>query len=309
MTLRRITLALFLAIALLAPVLASAQAPDLPGRFPTGTSQEVAATIVALEERTGFDGPRDLLTAPYSTTTVQALAEAVDHPAPQVRETALRLLALTVRQLDPPSEDLHQVILPAVRRDLATVDPAAGPQAERTAELARRVVWHAEIGALDHEGQRLEALAAALDDRTDGYYYPIAALDYLADLATEGTRELLEEKIAESERRSVSPKLMQRVRTTGVKVDLRIRMRELAPEAQVELLNEALVASLPDHSQPARDLQAWIVRRIGERDGTAAERVLDSLAGDETIRADLRYEAERALGDPGPRRPELPERR
>jgi len=279
---------------------AAAPAPAVPPaplekKVPAGTAEEVRETIVTLQRLAGFDAARDLLTLPYRGETIDALVEAAWAPALEVRNTALHLLALAVRQLDLPDEALYQRILPALRGIAETAARPRSAEDQRTVELARRVLWHAEIRGLTHPGQRLEALAAALDDRRDGYYYPIEALSYLAEMGTDDARRLLETKLAESEHRSLSPKLLARVRATIEKVDLQLQLRTLGSEAQVAALTDALIASLPDRSLPARDFQIWVVRQLGDRKTEAANQVLSRVAADDTLFLDLRYEAEREV--------------
>ena len=286
----------------------AATTPPLHAKeVPAGTPEDVREAVLGLEELVGYDRARGLLTRPYREETVEALVEAVSSPVAAVQRAALELLALAVRQLDLPGEILHQRILPPVRGITETTGPQS-PERARAAELARRVLWHAEIRALTHPGQRAEALAAALDNRQDGYYYPIEALAYLAEMGTQDAREVLEAVLAATERRSLSPKLVARVQITTMKVELKMRLRDLAPEAQVTVLSEALVASVPDLSLPARDFQAWVVRELGARRVEASKRVLAQLATNEALRPDLRYEAEQELARLGerpgaPRRP------
>jgi hypothetical protein len=63
----------------------------------------------------------------------------------------------------------------------------------------------------------------------------------------------------------------------------------------VLLLTDALIASLPDPSLPARDFQTWVVRQLGSRHVEASEQTLSRLVDDEALRSDLRYEAEQEL--------------
>jgi hypothetical protein len=278
---------------------------------PAGTPEQVRDAVLHLEQFVGYDRDRDVLTLPYREKAVEALVEALASPVPEVQLSALQLLSLAVRQPDLPGEVLHQRIVPAVRGILEGSRPEGSPEKVRALELARRVLWHAEIRALTHPGQRVEALAAALHNRQDGYYYPIEALAYLAEMGSLEVHEVLEGVLSENERQRLSPKLVARVRTTLTKVELKMRLRGLPPEAQVTTLRESLVASLPDLSLPARDFQTWALREIGARRGEEAKRALSQLATDGTLRPDLRYEAEqelRQLSEPLPARPQPPAR-
>jgi len=262
---------------------------------PAGTPEGVRDAVVSLHELMGYDAARDLLTLPYREEGLDSLIAEAWSPVFEVRSTALQLLALAVRQLDLPEETLHQRIPEAMRAMVDAAEPEGSPEAVRTSELAQRVLWHAEIRSATHPGQLLDALTAALGNRQDGYYYPIEALSYLADIGTEGARDVLDAKLAESANRSLSPKLLARVRTTRDKVDLQVQLRTLDPEAQVLLLTDALIASLPDPSLPARDFQTWVVRQLGSRQVEASEQTLSRLVDDEALRSDLRYEAEQEL--------------
>ena len=168
------------------------------------------------------------------------------------------------------------------------------------------MLWHAELRDLTFEPQRIEALKRSLDSREDGYYYPFAALSYLAKLGDEAARAALEEKLAESERRSLSAKLLEETRTTLNRVDLQIRLRDLEPAAQARELAAALATTLPDRSFPGRRYQVWLLRQLGERGAAReAEEALRQVAGNAALGEDLRHEATQLLGARGAPRPEV----
>ena len=272
-------------------------------RYPSDVSAETVQAVERLEELTGFDGQRNLLTRSFDEAAAQALLEALRSETFEVRQTALRLLDLTVRQQDVPAGYLLGVIRPAVEQSERSVRGASDVRGKELSLLARRVLWQIEVSRIPAGPQRAEFLKGYLDNRQDGYYYPFQALEHLAALQTPTAREIMAGKIEESTRRSVSQKLIEQTRVGIRRFDLLDRLEGMEPAAQVRLLAEELTRSMPDQSLPGREFQTWVVRQIAMRDTADSRELLRMISQDESLGAGLRYEAGESFKSLQARRP------
>lgn len=288
---------------LLGAAAARAGGSEPPARkFPSGVPAETIQAVERLEELTGYDGQRDLVTRPFDEAATQALLEALRSDTFEVRQTALRLLDLTVRQLDVPAGYLLGVVRPAVEQSERSVRGASDVRGKELGLLARRVLWQIEVSQIPAGSQRAEFLKGYLDNRADGYYYPFQALEHLAALQTPAAREAMAAKIEESTRRSLSQKLVEQTRIGIRQFDLLDRLEGMEPAAQVRLLAEELTRSLPDRSTPGRGFQTWVVRQLAMRDTAGSREFLRTISQDESLDAGLRYEAAESVKS-------MPERR
>lgn len=273
-------------------------------KYPSGVSAETIQAVERLEELTGLDGRRNLLTRSFDEAAAQALLEALRSDTFEVRQTALRLLELTVRQQDVPARYLLGVIRPAVEQSERSVRGASNVRGKELGLLARRVLWQIEVSQIPAGSQRAEFLKGYLDNREDGYYYPFQALEHLAALQTPAAREAMAAKVEESTRRSLSQKLVEQTRIGIRQFDLLDRLEGMESAAQVRLLAEELTRSLPDQSIPGRGFQTWIVRQIAMRDTAGSREILRTISQDESLDAGLRYEASESVKSMPARRPE-----
>lgn len=273
-------------------------------KYPSGVSAETIQAVERLEELTGFDGQRNLLTRSFDEAAAQALLEALRSDTFEVRQASLRLLDLMVRQLDVPSGYLLGVVRPAVEQSERSVRGASDVRNRELGLLARRVLWQIEVSQIPAGSQRAEFLRAYLDNREDGYYYPFQALEHLAALQTPAAREVMATKIEESTRRSLSQKLLEQTRIGIRQFDLLERLEGMEPAAQVRLLAEELTRSMPDQSLPGRGFQTWVVRQIAMRDTPGSREFLRTISLDESLEAGLRYEVAESFKSMQSRRPE-----
>jgi len=291
------------ALLLGAAAVRAGESEPITRRYPSGVSAETIQSVERLEELTGFDGRRNLLTRSFDEAAAQALLEALRSDTFEVRQTALHLLDLTVRQQDVPSGYLLGVVRPAVEQSERSVRRASDVRNRELGLLARRVLWQIEVSQIPAGSQRAEFLKGYLDNREDGYYYPFQALEHLAALQMPAAREAMAAKIEESTRRSLSQKLIEQTRIGIRQFDLLDRLEGMESAAQVRLLAEELTRSLPDLSTPGRGFQTWIVRQIAMRDTAGSREFLRTISQDEALDAGLRYEAAESIKSMPERRP------
>lgn len=283
-------LVLFLSPALFA----SGSSTELGKKLSYDSPAEAAEAIRQIEDAVGLDVERQLLLRPYDESAVDTLIDALGSPFDEAKVAGLNLLALAVKQLDIPAEVLNHTIVPAARAVEERYRSAASAEEARLAELARRVLWHARVKAMTSQGQRLEFLTAQIENREDGYYYPFEALEYLADMGTQNAQAALEGKIAESQRRSMSGKLLEQVQVARREVEIRIRLREADAATQSAELRNALLASREDRSFAGQSFRVWVIREMAARKLEGLTDLLNQVSGDPDLEPRIRYEAEQA---------------
>jgi hypothetical protein len=227
--------------------------------------------------------------------TLNTLVDGLKSPFDEAKAAALDLLALAVKQLDVPTSALRQTITPAAAAVEERYRGAAAVEEARLAELARRVLWHSSVKAMTSDRQRLQFLQSQLENRQDGYYYPFEAIEYLVAMGNQDSMTVLENKLAEGQRRSLSEKLLQQVRMAQREVEIQIRLRGNDTATQAVELGAAFVASRGDRSFAGQDFRVWLIRQMADRRLEGLEELLSQASKDGTLERRVRYEAEQAV--------------
>lgn len=288
-------LALALSSSLLWVVSAFGQPEPFGKRLPSDSSPDAVEAVRQIEAAVGLDVERQVLLRPYEETSLITLVDGLDSPFDEVKAAVLDLLALAVEQLDIPGDILRRTVLPAISAVEDRYRSAPAPEEARLAELARRVLWHARVKAMTSDQERIQFLRGQLDNREDGYYYPFEAIKYLVALGNQDSKVVLENKLAESQRQSLSEKLLRQVRMAQREVEIQIHLRGSDAATQAAELKEAFLGSRADRSFAGQDFRVWLIRQMVDRDLKVLDALLSEAAADVTLEPRARYEAEQAV--------------
>jgi hypothetical protein len=289
-----VTVALAVSSSLLSAAAGSGQ-PRLEGKkLPYDSSPDAVEAVRQLQAEVGLDIERQVLLRPYEETAVNTLVDGLRSPFDEVKAAALDLLALAVKQLDIPEDVLRQTIMPAAAVVEERYRGASAVEEVRLSDLARRVLWQARVKMMASDWQRLEFLRSQLDNREDGYYYPFEAIELIVGMGTQDAGAVLESKLAESQRRSMSGKLLQQIQAGRREVEIQLRLRGSDAAAQAAELGEAFVSARGDRTFAGQGIQVWLIRQIAGRHLHELDGLLSQASEDVALEPRVRYEAEQA---------------
>ncbi len=260
-----------------------------------GGQRQEKRHIFELESAIGFDPRRTLYTRPYEPQITALLVEELNSLSRERQRVALGLLAEFVKQLEVPASDIYDTVIPQIEEIQRTLGTSTSTDSIEFVRLAKRVSWQVRIKELTRTSERLEFLRGYLEDRADGYYYPFQAMDYLVQIGTNEAKGILEEKYAESRSRSMSEKLLERLRISIEEIDLLERLTNLPPQSRVAELENELIQAKARQSTFRQEFRVWLIRTVARISNPASRDLLRRIWEDDTYDIFLRYEAQEAL--------------
>ena len=272
----------------------------LSKRFPSDVPKEVEQEILQLESRLGFDTYVQQFTKPYSEEMLSVLAQALNCQYPPVKESALRLLAEMIKQLDVPLSTLDFTILPAVEEIQRKARSSADDIDIDLGRLAQRVLWQIQLKEIPAGSQRLAFLRNNLENLSDGYYYSFEAMDHLVQLGSDEAKQILEGILPEEEKRRVESgvrddRISGKASVSITKITLLQKLYNLSPQAQVIELNNLISSHKDDQEFFNKELVIWLIQKLATVKDQSAKEVLKHIWQDPSYNWEYQYIAQEEL--------------
>ena len=276
-------------------------------RYQWETSLDDREPIRQLERAVGFRGGQS--EEPLSADAMGALLEALDHPRSAVKITALWITLQAAKQSELSEELLGSYLRPIAERFLEK-QPGVFDQRDKTflVNFSKRILWHLQLRKLLDETSRVEFLVEALNsDGDDSRYYVSESVDRLVSIRTREAKTFLQEFLEQPNRKEDA---RARAEIGLMKIEVVEKLADLAePKKKVDLLAGVffkLPAAEQEYDQSddrhldlRRGFAVWILERVSEIGGTAAEEFLIEVASDDGFDEWPRLVAQRILFERG----------
>lgn len=255
--------------------------------------------IRQMEEAVGFDFRTRLINRFYSEDLTDALLDGLapeHHDA--VKLHSLRMLEELIRQFDVPRATIVQQIGPKVERLLESRRGSADKTDLSLVFWAEGVLWEISYREIRRQTDRIEFLRDHLEKKPDGNRHRYRAMDYLAELASEDARRVLQAKLTERLSRagnSGDSRTIERLRASLEKIAIIRQLESLDSSGQASRLGEMISERKSEAAVANNIVLMWLIRRLGMIEAAPTIKIMSNIWRDESYDFTYRYEAQETL--------------